>query len=224
MCRMCGSSSMMSSLHAISPRCARPAWRNGERERRSASRLGLHGQLAAVRLDDAPGDGQAETGAAAGRVRHLHERLEDPRQVVARDSRAGVGDRNRDLVAAARRRHGDRAAGRRGAHRRCVTRLTITRSIWLAIDSDTRQIGRRIDVQADAVRLDLQSKRIHGAARGASTGAPATSCGVTAPDSIFDRSSSWRIRRSSRAASSRQTCRISCCRSSSVPAVPSSSR
>ena len=100
MCRMCGSSSMMSSFMGS---CLSAGHADGEREGRSAARLGLHREPAAVRLDDPARDRQAEPGAAAGRVRHLHERLEDPGQVVARDARAGVGDRNRDLVAAARR-------------------------------------------------------------------------------------------------------------------------
>ena len=135
---------------------------DGKRERRSASRLGLDREPAAVPLDDPPGDRQAEPGAAAGRVRHLHERLEDPREVVARDPRAGVGDRNRDLVAAARGRHGDRAAGRRGAHG--VGDQIADHAFDLAsIHGHLRQIGRRIDVQADAARLHLQSKRIDGA-------------------------------------------------------------
>src|ERR1041384_8331190 len=34
-------------------------------------------------LDDAPGDRQAQAGAAARRLRHLHEGFEDARQILA---------------------------------------------------------------------------------------------------------------------------------------------
>ena len=82
---MCGSSSMIEQL-SCGP-ASRCRDRNGERERRSAARLGLHAELAAVRFDDPPRDGQAEAGAAGRRVRHLHERLEDLGEVLARNAR-----------------------------------------------------------------------------------------------------------------------------------------
>ena len=88
-------------------------------------------------------------------------------QVVARDPRAGVGDRNRDLVAAARCRDGDRAAGRRGAHG--VGDQIADHAFDLApIHGHVRQVGRRVDVQADAARFHLQAKRGRQRQRGAS--------------------------------------------------------
>src|SRR5690349_7919189 len=95
----------------------RVAGRDGERERGAASRLGLYGQLTAMRLDDAAGYGEAESRASPRGVRNLDERLEDPGQVVSRDAHPRVGHRHGHLAGAAFRTYGNRAAGWRGTRR-----------------------------------------------------------------------------------------------------------
>ena len=65
-------------------------------EHRALAELALHLDLAAVQLDQPPGQRQAEAGplgAHAARLRDLLELAEQPRQVLARDADAGVGDR-----------------------------------------------------------------------------------------------------------------------------------
>jgi hypothetical protein len=69
----------------------------GEREGRALAGRGLDPDATAVHLDDAPGDGQAETGAplrARRRAVDLLELLEDPLLVGLGDARARVRDRD----------------------------------------------------------------------------------------------------------------------------------
>src|SRR5262245_42889298 len=104
-----------------------------------------------------------------------------------------------------------------------VTRLVMTRSIWLRSTETAGRSGgastcRRMPRDSTCRRSGSIAPLMSADGRiGASTG-------VTAPDSIFDRSRSSRISRSSRAVSSRQTSKISCCRSPSWPVAPSSNR
>ena len=115
---------------------------------------------------------------------------------------------------AARRGHGDRAARRRGA--RGVRDQVDDHALDLvAIDEDRRQIRRRVHLEAKPFRLDLQPQRFGRLAHEHRRPQRVRGRAPPPPDSIFDRSSSWRISRSSRSASSRHTCRISCWRSSS---------
>src|SRR3989344_4147515 len=75
-------------------RCASASialFRDLKPERCPFSQLGRHGDLAAVRLDDPFGDGQAQPGPALG-PRDLFKLLEDLVQGVGRDAFAGVRD------------------------------------------------------------------------------------------------------------------------------------
>ena len=100
------------SLDQLSLACRRlrrpiVARREPQRERRAAADFAFDGDRAVELLDDALGDRQAEAEAAAlGR----DEVVEDRRQPLGRDARAGVGDADLDVVAGARRRDGDAAA------------------------------------------------------------------------------------------------------------------
>ena len=191
---------------------------NREREGRSAARLRLDGQLAAVRLDNPPRDRQPEPGAAARRVRHLHERLEDRRRGIRAECPAPVSAT--EIATSSPRRTaatGDRAARRRRARR--IGHQIADHALDLARDPPTPAAGRAARrPRAGRPCASTCSRSGSTASRSSVAGRIGASCGVTAPDSIFDRSSSSRIRRSSRAVSSRHTCRISCCRSSSGPA------
>src|SRR5205823_2332706 len=59
---------------------------------------GFRPDRAAVSFDDAPGDGEAETGAAGRGTGDLDEALEDARKIVGRNPLAGVAHREADRV------------------------------------------------------------------------------------------------------------------------------
>src|SRR3978361_432558 len=91
----------------------RSLWRRREREPEggSPSLLTLAMDFAAVRLDDVPGDGEAEAGAAQVLgSRHLVEKLEDGLAMGRRHATASVG-------------HGEAGAAfpSFGPHRHCAT-------------------------------------------------------------------------------------------------------
>src|SRR5262245_34602368 len=90
----------------------------GEREGDLGAAFGavLGPDAAAVGLDDAAGDREAEAGSGAGAgAVGAPEALEHPLGGVVRDALAGVGDLDHDLVAEAAGSHGDRAVGGRVA-------------------------------------------------------------------------------------------------------------
>src|SRR5690606_5127044 len=65
---------------------------------------------AAVRLDDAPGDREAQAGAPAIILPPLPEPIEHVRKLIRRDARAMVAHRDQHPVAAPLAAHLDRAA------------------------------------------------------------------------------------------------------------------
>src|SRR5207253_10665097 len=90
-----------------------PSYGQGQRYPKNAAVAGVtaHRQLAAVGLDDAVDDGEAEAGAP---LLGGEERVEDALQVVGADALARVGDLEQRLVVVAREPHVDAAAGRGG--------------------------------------------------------------------------------------------------------------
>ena len=132
---------------------------NRERERRPAAGFGLNREAAAVRLDDSPRDGEPETRATLRRVRHLHERLEDSRQVLARNAGARIGHRECDLPASLHAAHGNRAA-RGGGANRIREQIDDDPLNLLTIGKHLGQIGRHVDVQANTARVGLHAHRL----------------------------------------------------------------
>src|SRR5439155_26604101 len=98
--------------------CATPrSGRNGEANAkgRAAARRALDGHLAAVVLDDRSGNGQPQTKAPAvvgPRDATTIEALEDPWDLVGRDTGAGVGDGDNDRRAFGRGIDDDLTPGR----------------------------------------------------------------------------------------------------------------
>src|SRR5262249_6361655 len=74
------------------PSAAEISARNGKPERRAASGRIVHTYLAAVRLDNLLGDGQTETGAAAGFARDADKLLEHLSAVRRRNAFARIGN------------------------------------------------------------------------------------------------------------------------------------
>src|SRR5207249_10768634 len=97
---------------------AMSAARQLEREAASRADGALDVDAPAVRLDDVPHDGEAETGRAdAAALAGLHEALEDALLLIGWDAVAGVGHRDDDRPVGGRRLDPHRAAGRRVADR-----------------------------------------------------------------------------------------------------------
>src|SRR5690606_33282866 len=86
---------------ASRPASASSTRRHGHEEPRAAALLALDPDAAAVRLDDALGDGEAEADAAAARVAGLPEAVEEVRELIGRDAGPGVADLEAHLVAIA---------------------------------------------------------------------------------------------------------------------------
>src|SRR2546428_223914 len=103
--------------------CATPrSGRNGETnaKRRAAAHRALDGHLAAVVLDDGTGNGQPQTEAAAvggPRDATTIEALEDPWDLVGRDTGACAGDGGNDRRAFGRGIDDDLTPGRGELHR-----------------------------------------------------------------------------------------------------------
>src|SRR6516225_4506884 len=75
--------------------------RQVDREGGALAELALDGDLAAVELDEAAGERQPEArplGAGAAGLGELLELPEQPRQILARDADAGVGDADDDVA------------------------------------------------------------------------------------------------------------------------------
>src|SRR5262249_48351497 len=73
---------------------SRTSERKIERDRRAAAWFALGANRSAVCGDEVPRDREAQAGAA--RRAALVESIEDPRQVLRRDARAGVADADGD--------------------------------------------------------------------------------------------------------------------------------
>ena len=153
---------------------------------------------AAVRFDDPARDGQPEAGSAAGRARAPAR--------TARRSSPGSRAESRRRCRPPRTRRSARGATRPTVMRaaRGVARAGVGHQVdddpfdLVAIGEHRRQIRRGVDVETQSLRLDLQPQRLGRLADEDATDAPARAPGAAAPDSIFDRSSSSRISRSSR--------------------------
>src|SRR5690606_26650090 len=90
--------------------------RQGEEEGCAVGRAALGPDAAAVRVDDALRDREAETGTLAGGTARLPVTVEDPLEVFGRDARALIGHGERALRVAALRAQRGRPAGRRAFH------------------------------------------------------------------------------------------------------------
>ena len=107
-----------------------------------------HLDPAAMALDDAFRDRQAEAAAADGDVAAPIEAFEDAREVLAGDSGPPIPDGQRDALGGGRARHGQVLLGRRVLDRvvhDVVERLNHRRPI----DADLREIGRHVDDQIE---------------------------------------------------------------------------
>src|SRR6266850_2574431 len=149
------------SIHPSQSTCGRlsgPIVPRGkaQRERGSASHFALDRNCAVELLHDALRDGQAEAKPAPfGR----DEVIENRREALCRNARAGVGDDDLDLIARARRCDRDAAAGL-GCLDRVRDQITVHAAEREAVALDHEGARRVGGVHGDAVPLALAPHRL----------------------------------------------------------------
>ncbi len=187
------SSQIRTAATAVTSAAPRPGWRRLERQldhegrALAGQRLGPH--PAAVGLDEAPDDRQAEAGAGVPRAgaRSAIERLEDRARARRRDARArgrrrGSCTRSPDAAGAHEHRLGRRSSGRRS---RAGWRSA--RSSWAASAADERQVAVDRDAEGVGARQLQRPRPPRARAPRPSTSRAA---GSAAPACSLERSSS----------------------------------
>src|SRR4029078_9796836 len=122
----------------------------------------------AVRLDDALGDREAETGAEAGRAARLPEPLEDVRELELGDPGAAVGDREDDLFAAPLDRERDRSTRSRELHgvaEQVLEHLLHALAVAQDLDLFSGLLGRAPEREGETFCRSLPLLRLEGLAR-----------------------------------------------------------